>query len=472
MRTYLFCDNENRGKQDCHIKYVQVTSVNEFFVVLVSVVENRMIEQSLSMVTHLVQCKCNGTIKCQKTTNGELKHDDLALKDPISTVCSTESTTFMTWNSILKGLVSHCTQLSSYRRDTFSNAFSLNWRQMENRKVLAPLALKQNTDNIIAGNLDIKRKIKSDLDSWAPPNKNAKLDINCDNLNSCSVLLKRTSARNLILQYKCVSKIPFVKLFDVLKEIPQEKEEEKIVEKNDFMNLFELEKRDNVNTKLITEIKTTHPIKLTKTVGIPFSSIYGRKLLLRERHRLPEDVALKKIERTDWYLNGNAPKLNNDYNPIVSYDRKLQYTRNYKYPKRQHYQKHKSLRQQFLEYVCKPVCVRLEIMDVSAVLKKPTEQVEAPLDLAINQSTVSVAQDFASILETNSLICESVLSDSDLVNVDNVHLENLMDLNDDNYQKCLDVSEWDCNSFSNVILNDPLSEKKELRRSPRFIANM
>lgn len=467
MRTYLFCDNENRGKQDRHnIKYVRVTNVNEFYVVLVSVLENRMIEQSLSMVTHLVQCKCNGTINCQKTTNGELKHDDLApLKDPISTVCSTETATFMTWNSILKGLVSHCTQISSYRRDTFTNAFSLNWRQTDNRKVLAPLALKQNTDNIIAGNLDIKkRKSTPDIDNWAPPNKNAKLDDSCDDLNSCSVLLKRTSARNLIVQYKCVSKIPFVKLFDVLKEIPQEKEEEKIVEKNDFMNLFELEKRDNVNTKLIAEVKTTHPIKLTKTVGIPFSSIYGRKLLLRERHCLPEDVALKKIERTDWYLNGNAPKLNNDYNPTVSYDKKLEYSRNYKYPKRQYYQKHKSLRRQFLEYVCKPVCVRLEIIDVDAFLKKPSEEEQVD---DLDKSTVSVAQDLASILETNSLISESVLSDGDLVNVDNVDLD-LMNLNCVNYPKCLDVSEWDCNSFS----NDPLSEKKELRRSPRFIANM
>ncbi|KAB0796624.1 hypothetical protein PPYR_10685 [Photinus pyralis] len=399
-----------------------------------------MIEQSLSMVTHLVQCKCNGTINCQKSTNGELKHDDLALKEPISTVCSTESTAFMTWNSILKGLVSHCTQLSACGRDTFSNAFALNWRQTDHRKVLAPLALKQNADNIIAGNLAIKRKSTADLEILAPPSKKPKLDVTCDTLNSCSVSLKRTSARNLILQYKCVSKIPFVKLFDVLKEIPQEKQEEKTVDKNDFMSMFELDTLDNTNTKTIEEVKTTHPIKLTKTVAIPFSSIYGRKLLLRERHCLPEDVALKKIERTDWYLNRDAPRCTNHDYPVVSYDKRSRYTRTYTYPKRQFYQKHKSLKQHFLEYVCKPVCVRLERINVSSFVNKPSEPVQ---QRTISEATiVSAVDDFASILETNSIICETVLSDSDLVNAKSVDLENLVGLADDDCSKCLGMTPY------------------------------
>lgn len=430
-----------------------------------------MIEQSLSMVTHLVQCKCNGTINCQKSTNGERKHvDDLALKDPISTVCSTESTAFMTWNSILKGLVSHCTQLSACGRDTFSNAFALNWRQTDNRKVLAPLALKQNADNIIAGSLAIKRKSTTEL-IWAPPKKKSKLDITyCDTLNSCSIPLKRTSARNLLLQYKCVSKTPFVKLFDVLKEIPQEKQEDKIVEKNDFMSMFELDTPDNTNRKSAAEVKTTHPIKLTKTVAIPFSSIYGRKLLLRERHCLPEDVALKKIERTDWYLNRDAPRCTNHDSPVVTYDKRSQYTRTYRYPKRQFYQKHKSLKQHFLEYVCKPVCVRLERIDVSTFLKKPSEPVQ---QVTISEATiVSAVDEFASILKTNSIICETVLSDSDLVNEKSVDLENLVGLTTDDCSNCLGVSVWDCNSFSKAILDDTISESQQLRRSPRLIANL
>lgn len=431
-----------------------------------------MIEEALeSMVTHLVQCTCNGTIDCPKTCNNEVvEHEDLALKQPISAICTSDAQnkTFMAWNSILKGLLSQCTQLSSFGREMVNNQnpLVLNWQQIHNRKVLAPLALKQNTDNIIAGNLDMKRKRISDVDnsSWTPPNKIPKLDLCKDNLKLCSVVLKRTSVRNLMLQYSCISKTPFVKLFDVLKEIPQEKEIEEPVEKNEFMNCFELQNNEAVNSKLVSEIKTSHPIKLTKTASIPFSSIYGQTLLLRERHCLPQEAALKKIERTDWYLKATRTNSNSDYSPLITYDKKPKYTRDYKFPKKQFYQKHRSLKREFLEYICKPVCVKLEIIDVDSILAKQMERAKTVEEPQIQDEVITIVDEETIIISDDDEVIHVSESESDSVGVQNIDLQ-LIALNND-YTNCSDVSEWS-DKLCTLSL-DNISEKKDVRRSCRL----
>ncbi|KAF5285755.1 hypothetical protein FQR65_LT02283 [Abscondita terminalis] len=470
----------NEMTQFCHAQYVLShrfeepriwhvwTSKEKKFEVRVR--KSRMIEEALeSMVTHLVQCTCNGTINCPKTCNNEVvEHEDLALKQPISAICTSDAQNkrFMAWNSILKGLLTQCTQLSSFGREmiTSPSPFALNWQQIHNRKVLAPLALKHNTDNIIAGNLDMKRKGISDLDntSWTPPNKIPKLDLSTDNLKLCSVELKRTSVRNLLLQYRCLSKTPFVKLFDVLKEIPQEREDEKPVEQNEFMNFFGLQTCESINTRSIPEIKTGHPIKLTKTVGIPFSSIYGQTLLNRERHCLPQEAALKKIERTDWYLKSTRTNSNSDYSPLITYDKKPKYTRNYKFPKKQFHHKPRSLKREFLEYLCKPVHVKLELMDVSSILAKKNEQpARIPVETIVDEETVVVVPDDPiTIPDDDEVILIDSLSDCETVQVD---------LTND-FSDYLDVIEWKGNScqISETISVDSIAKKRNVRRSFRL----
>ncbi|KAF5305214.1 hypothetical protein FQA39_LY09302 [Lamprigera yunnana] len=446
---------------------------------------NKMIEQALeSMVTHLVQCTSNGTISCSKSCSNEVvEHEDLVLQQPISAICSSDAqnTTYLSWNSIIKGLLSQYSSLSNYGMEL--NSLGLNLQHTHNRKVLAPLALKQNTDNIIAGNLDMRRKRKSDTDTtcWAPPNKIPKLDLSPDNLKSCSVILKRTSVRNLLLQYKCISKVPFVKLFDVLKEIPQEKEIEKVVEQPEFMSFFGLENRGPISSKHVHEIKTSHPIKLTKTVSIPFSSIYGQRLLLRERHSMSQEAALKKIERTDWYLKEketrNTPQ---DYSPLISYEKKPKYTRTYKFPKTQFRQKVTPIKRQFLEYLCKPVCVELERIDISSILARKKEEEEAKMS-ALVQVFTSVTEHLTNIIEVSSteeededddplMNCQVILSESDTMSVQNLDL-GLVALSD-NYSNCIDVSEWSSDSSDIIFVGTTMKEKGPRRSSRLTYSNL
>lgn len=82
---------------------------------------------------------------------------------------------------------------------------------------------------------------------------------------------------------------------------------------------------------------------------------------------MSEDVKLRRLERTEWYTNKEAPKV-----VEVDYDtggyKEPEHFHIYKMPKRQNYQKRRSLHDpEFLARFCTPLSVVLERLDLSKI---------------------------------------------------------------------------------------------------------
>lgn len=421
-----------------------------------------------SMVTHLVQCTCSSAIDCPKgKEKGLVQSKDLAFERPIGKPC--EGKTSMTWNTILKDLLSRCPR---FCRDEALNPprrlVTARWRETNDRKVLAPLALKQNTDNIIAGNLDMSRKRKTDVAVWIP-SKIVKVD---GHVKPCSVVMRRASLKDLLLQYKCVNNSPYVRLYDVLKEIPQEQEVVKPVTQNEYMGFLGLDTKEPADQKLCPEVKTSHAVKLVSHPHIPFSSDYGRRLLARERHCLPQEVALRKIERTEWYLKGTAV-VSKNHQPEIIYDKRSKYLHRYHFPKRQFSQQHQPLEQAFIKYVCKPLCVELEMVDLSPFVVKTVVQEEemAPNISTVNGDVTSTSQTImcnvnsTQVLTLNcAMSSENGFSDS---GPRNCTISN--NSNNEEHGSTSKVVVWEKEEHVSAVSNDVVStERRKLRRSLRL----
>lgn len=368
------------------IEHVRAGTLTGGFPPLIPGMSDQVLE---SMVTHLVRCTCDSVTDCPKSNEkGAAEEKDFSIKQRELDCCNEEDEgkTPMKWDSILKDFLSRCPRLCT--DEPLKQTIPLGaarWRETNDRQVLAPLDL---TDNIIAGNLDMSRKRKAEVPNsiWIP-NKRIKVE-DTVKVRPCSVIVKRAPLNILSFQYKNANIQSYVKLYDFFKEVPQTKQDEKEVSKNDYMGFLNLDSKQASDQKQLSAIKTSHPTKLSSYPQIPFSSDYGRLLLARERHCLPQEVALRKIDRMAWYLKGTAPVLrtnssssNNNCNNINNifinnpeiyiYDRKIRNLHLYKFPKRQFHQKHQTLYQALIKYVCKPVCVHLHKLDITPYLPKP-----------------------------------------------------------------------------------------------------
>ncbi|KAF2884280.1 hypothetical protein ILUMI_21901 [Ignelater luminosus] len=411
-------------------EHVTAETLTGGFPPLIPVMSDQVLE---SMVTHLVRCTCDNVTDCPKSNEkGATEEKDFPIKQRELDDCNEEDEgkTPMKWDSILKDFLSRCPRLCT--DEPLKQTIPLGaarWRETNDRQVLAPLDL---TDNIIAGNLDMSRKRKAEVPNsiWIP-NKRIKVE-DTVKLKLCSVVVKRAPLNILSFQYKNANIKSYVKLYDFFKEVPQTKQDEKEVSKNEYMGFLNLDSKEPCDPNQLSLVKTSHPTKLSNFPQIPFSSDYGRLLLARERHCLPQEVALRKIDRMEWYLKGTAPVLrnnnnNNNYyynnnnnifinNPdFIIYDRKVRNLHLYKFPKRQFHQKHQTLYQSLIKYVCKPVCVHLEKLDITPYLAKPKDVI------------------------ANGNVTTTAPTDTDDVEIINIEIKEIPSI-ENNEQECVDDS--------------------------------
>lgn len=167
--------------------------------------------------------------------------------------------------------------------------------------------------------------------------------------------------------------IAYVKLNDVFRELPQVKIKEEPVTQEAFMGELGLAQTASpeeltTNTSPKTAIHPTIKFNNGLNGRIPFSSDYGRHIVKRDRHFVPDCVTHRRLERLEWNLREceTPPPPRNaigDYE--VTYEpKKREYVRNYRFPKRQFWQKAWGVKEQFARYLCRPVTVEVERMDL------------------------------------------------------------------------------------------------------------
>ncbi|KAJ3653751.1 hypothetical protein Zmor_012987 [Zophobas morio] len=111
------------------------------------------------------------------------------------------------------------------------------------------------------------------------------------------------------------------------------------------------------------------PAKLATCVHIPFSSDVGRAMAAREQHGMSDELRMRRLERSEWYTNKGVPRAADaDYE--VAATRPPGHHHVYKMPRRQQYQRRRSLHDvDFLAGFCTPVRVVVERLDLSKFAK-------------------------------------------------------------------------------------------------------
>lgn len=170
----------------------------------------------------------------------------------------------------------------------------------------------------------------------------------------------------------------YVKLTDICKELPLTKVVEEPVTQELFMANLGLTSHDV--QQIPTPPRSEHGNHLVKFKNclsgrVPFSSDYGRHIINRDHHLVPNMAINRKLERIEWYLRKNEMPTNHitpDFEVTYEYKRH-EYVRSYQFPRTRYGQQSSSVRDQFVQYVCKPVCVKLARMD----LEKERERIRS-----------------------------------------------------------------------------------------------
>lgn len=170
----------------------------------------------------------------------------------------------------------------------------------------------------------------------------------------------------------------YVKLTDIRKELPLTKVVEEPVTQESFMASLGLHSQaaQKVPSPPRSE-PSNHSIKVKNYLSgrFPFSSDYGRHIINHNRHLVPDIALTRKLERIEWNLR-ETERLTHNLTPDfeVTYESKRhEYVRPYRFPQTRYAQQSGSVRDQFVRYVCKPVCVLLERMD----LEKERERIRS-----------------------------------------------------------------------------------------------
>lgn len=236
---------------------------------------------------------------------------------------------------------------------------------------------KQNKENVLQENFTMSRKRKSTFPQTSVPVKKAKFD-----LKPCSVVLKKESLEILKLNLKHKFRNSYVKLYDVLAEYQPKKVP--VVTKNEYMNSLKLVKNPAQSTH-ISQVETNCNVK-NGIFYVPLSSNSGQKLL-QKHHFLSDAATLCKFEKIEPFVN-RLPRTRgakyNDYLTNTYRNKCSTHYHRYVFAKRQAYQKHLSLKQGFLQYLCKPLYVVVERMDFNEYFTKENEKHKATNDFLNN----------------------------------------------------------------------------------------
>lgn len=189
---------------------------------------------------------------------------------------------------------------------------------------------------------------------WSPEKSN----ISGENLRRKKNLRRcreRRTTRLKVLSENRFNRMPFVRLYDILRPSPIRKEH--YVEQLGLMPV-------NCALKRTDRLLRKMP-RLITMPNVPFSSDYARTIINNEKQTICPEVHLRKIENTEWYLRNDlstADPTVKDY-PITYNKTEEEYCHLYRFPVRQSYQILDKV--EFLKTLCRPLEVRLEKINVS-----------------------------------------------------------------------------------------------------------
>ncbi|RZC39518.1 hypothetical protein BDFB_010067 [Asbolus verrucosus] len=155
--------------------------------------------------------------------------------------------------------------------------------------------------------------------------------------------------------------------------------------KDQFLRYFRLNSKRCKMGQAVRPAVHVAAAKITNCTHIPFSSDVGRIMAAREHHHMPEELKLKRLERSEWYTNKAAPRAGEvEYETCVY--REPNHTHTYKIPKRQQYQKgHSFHNPEFLARFCTPLFVKLVRLDLEKV-KSERDEVKKRLVVMIGNT--------------------------------------------------------------------------------------
>lgn len=162
---------------------------------------------------------------------------------------------------------------------------------------------------------------------------------------------------------KLIKQLPHVRLcnlFEQPKDIHYNKE--------DFLNYFKLGKHCAISDTQLTHNKAALS-RILRNNNIPISSDLGRYGL--QASNIIKGQTQRKTQRFEWYLK-EIPEVKSKHQYSVTYTQSnsVELSHNYVFPKRQQHQTRLSLRVYSQLRKCKPVCVRVERMDLNKITDK------------------------------------------------------------------------------------------------------
>lgn len=186
----------------------------------------------------------------------------------------------------------------------------------------------------------------------------------CDTSNSTSIKLKTLSTKNI-----CVVSVPKIvpELFSFSQDPCFLDGSEEItvdpVDQAGFLKCFDLVLNNNALPKPEAP-SFSRPIKFLNYPQIPLSSDIGKSMMERENYNVPEFVAMRRLERQEWYVNKEIPRIS-QCNYEVSFVPNNKFNHIYKFPKKQFHQFHGNYHYRtFLFKLCRPLIVLVENEDL------------------------------------------------------------------------------------------------------------
>lgn len=159
-------------------------------------------------------------------------------------------------------------------------------------------------------------------------------------------------------------KLPHVRLHELF-ETPKDVH----YSKDDFMNYFNLGKYNVNNNSVPPQRKKAVLSRILRNNNIPISSDLGRYGL--QSKSVVSCSMARKTQRLDWFLKEIPEvKSNQEYSVTYPTDQGSELNHHYVFPKRQQYQAHLNLRSYSRLKKCKPLCVRLERVDLNKLKDK------------------------------------------------------------------------------------------------------
>lgn len=136
-----------------------------------------------------------------------------------------------------------------------------------------------------------------------------------------------------------------------------------------FLKLFSL----GLNNNAI--VQTEQPVfsrllKFHNCPHIPLSSDAGKLMMKNEKYSVPEYVITRKLDRVEWYINKQMPRVGDIKFEITYVPPKYTYSHLYKFPKRQlHQVRGNHAYNEFLFKLCKSVVIVIKNEDLLAKKK-------------------------------------------------------------------------------------------------------